>query len=145
MTKLYYTNPLIAAYMAEEFEIRYLDNDGNDIWFHHVDTSFGYSLQKAKLLFQSKENNAKASIFHPELTFNTQRKAYIHPDSLDIFEPKIWDVVEWDGIMYGDVIGKNENIIGIQHGKSDVYMVDINEITILQRNNKPFFVPENEE
>ena len=74
---------------------------------------------------------------------------YIHPDSRYIFEPKLHDIVEWDGIMFGSVIGENkeDGIIGVQHGSNedggcDVYELEPDECTIIQRDEKPFFVPE---
>ena len=117
--KLYYTDPLAAAYMAREFGIRL---EGDIKWYNCADWA-------SKSLADDRNN-----------------EIYIHPDSYHIFEPKMGDIVEWDGLMFGIVIGKDESddTIGVQHGESDVYTIPSEELGIIQRNNKPFFNPQKE-
>lgn len=138
ITKLYYDDPLQAAYMAREFGVKYQSE---------------YKWQSEKWGDKYGDYLEHFIFVLPGGSLTEQvDEYYIHPDSLDIFEPKLHDVVEWDGIMFGMVIGVNEEEgdIGVQHGcqddgSCDVYTLEPYEITIIQRDNKPFFTPRRED
>lgn len=108
MTKLYYKDPVDAAYMAREFGVK-LNNRGRG----------AYPI----ISLNVESGNTGAG---------TKEKYYIHPDSYGIFEPQsgdVWQYILLSGycILTGDESIKWARYIG---GK------------IIQRNGKPFFVPE---
>ena len=126
MDKLYYDDPLQAAWMAREF---------GAILFSPEDKEKDYEEE-----FYSWESILEL------WEFDNLDCVYIHPDSPSIFEPELDDLVEWHGLMFGLVIGENKDdeVIGIQHGESDVYTVSKEECRIIQRDNKAFFMPKTE-
>jgi len=132
--KKYYKCPLQAAYMNKEFGVEYqygglpYTKQGGEYGCLFV----SYSAESEEV----KEKFVKAE------------KINIHPDSYHIFDTQLHDIVEWDGIMFGTVIGENkeEDIIGVQHGVNDdggcdVYTLELDEVKIVQRDDKPFFTP----
>ena len=125
MSKLYYTDPLAAAYMAREFAVM-------------LRTPCAQNIAPSGML----EHWHELLKVNPKLNLD---RIYIHPDSLSIFEPKLHDLVEWEGLVFGFVIGLNEGEVGVQHGESDVYTLDKDECTIIQRDDKPFFYPDSED
>ena len=121
--KKFYKDPVAAAYMAIHFDVDYIVYD--------EDTGEEMLRDDTDAMLENYINQADIGVVH-----------YIHPDSLHIFEPKLHDLVEWDGLMFALVIGLNEGEVGVQHGESDVYTLDKDECTIIQRDEKPFFTPE---
>ena len=62
MEKLYYTDPLASAYMAREFGVELINEDGHKYYVRNI------------------------------ITMHNLGKLYIHPDSYHIFEPQVGDV-----------------------------------------------------
>jgi len=99
MNKLYYDNPIKAAYMAREFSVRFVDTNGIEVFLT------------------------------PFIDIEDIRPKFIHPDSLDIFEPKEGDLLT----------GKN--------GKAVMFFDDrheSNDRQIILCDNKHFFMPKEE-
>ncbi len=68
-------------------------------------------------------------------------KYYIHPNCHELLKPQVDDIIEFDGFVYGLVNSVNADEIAIQC--DDIFYVrDIEECTIIQRNEKAFFMPE---
>lgn len=91
----HYTDPLKAAWMAREFDIRYQTETGLNCW-----------IRVGGDLFDALEDGETV-------------KAYIHPDSLHIFEPQNGDricnkksgsIYTWGAYHYG-ILSDDEEII----------------------------------
>ena len=124
--KLYYKDPLAAAYMAREFGVKiqfatWWTDDFDDI---------------------ISEYN-EGEIFPSKL--------YIHPDSYHIFEPHVGDVASYyfgkqRDIYHGVLIKKDDKVFattfhGHQKEIGTFWEVSREIEKIIQRNNKPFFIP----
>ena len=119
MEELYYTDPLAASIMMRDFGVKILGKR-KSVPHISLSTACNYAGQNKKL--------------QPE-------KLIVCPDSYDVFDLKLWDVVEFDGIVFGSVIGiDDEGMVGVQC-ENDVYAAEIEECTILNRDEKPFFNP----
>ena len=115
MTKLFYTDPLKAAFMAREYAVKFKDGDS----------------------FQSAIEVANNASLHPNIGF------YIHPDSLSIFEPKEYDIVtaEFEDKV---AIGEMANYGQIFHIYGILMSSEYDSASIIQRDGKVFFMPERE-
>jgi hypothetical protein len=123
MTKLYYSDPLISAYMAREFGVL-INIDTSNRYFTHNESTF--------LEYGFKEDDSKVNTW---IQYSTCYKFYIHPDSYDIFEPRGDDkVINGAGGMF-EVNGE-----GVVYGALGIY--DGGDIDIIIRDGKPFFTPE---
>jgi len=125
MAKLYYTDPLAAAYMAREF----------GILIGQWDDERGVFFTKIAWLTE-------------QLGASSKGKYYIHPDSYKIFEPQDKDLITL-GRIEDDFFVIRENHKD-WYGYDNVINRDRSFLTndkfkIIQRNNKPFFWPESEE
>lgn len=134
--KLYYTDPLAAAYMAREFGVEFIPNVR------------GYSHAVIDLTLRGDNNEIVAWLMvDGELDGWNRRigealkpgeKIYIHPDSYDIFEPKVGDLYTDSNLLpsglYGSVV--TETDYATHAFKEDF------DGRIIQRDNKPFFWPE---
>lgn len=134
MTRLYYDDPLAAAYMAREFGVRLgYPQDNKDYPFVEIcDTRYEYLML----------SDAKG-------------KYYIHPDSLAVFEPKEGDLV-WN--QYRGEVGYIQQINmypenpcvalsdNLEPRKDDHKIWSYGSIhRIIQRDNKQFFMAKREE
>ena len=124
MTKLYYDDPLAAAYMAREFGVEYKSNYTKD-W----------------LSAQSYTSRGNFDWLYVEY--------HIHPDSLDIFTPKEGDLVDWDvvnGYSYNAEREKESAFMGgyskypVGPNRSDAVIGEV-VYKIIQRDGKQFFMP----
>lgn len=121
--KYYYDDPIIAAYMAREFGVKY--THGRPIKDKHdVEDYFSF--------FEYECDG------YPECP----NKEYIRPtewinydisnDSLDVFKPQVGDLYKWIGVGQVD----------IAIDRSIDYIRDrYSEIEIIQRQGKHFFMP----
>lgn len=116
MSKLYYTNPIVAAYMAEEFGVRFINRENQELSIGEIQRDC-----------------------HPKMSENDIY--YIHPDSLDIFEPKEGDLISINDGISAALITHKEFILALI-ANNDRFEAPLQ---IIRRNNKPFFVPEIEE
>jgi hypothetical protein len=84
MSKLYYTDPLKAAWMAREFGVEYTHSNlkGHDKYTYNYIPFFDYEYDSYP---ECPKNEA---ITDPCMLFE------IDPDSLHIFEPKVGDVIK---------------------------------------------------
>ena len=119
MTKLYYDDPLQAAYMAREFGVKLEDENENRIEW--VD---GHGF----VLFDSED-----VVDFVGMGIET---FYIHPDSYRIFEPQ-----EGDRNIKGFVFEKGQWVID---GMIPAAMFSEVPREINHRDNKPFFWPKEE-
>ena len=132
MTKLYYTDPLAAIYMQEHYKLSFvhpklgnnrcrLERDEYTNWLI-VDAEPGYEGKLARELVS---------------TFPFEGKVYVHPDDYHVFEPQVGDLVQYYDNQEWDYF---ENVIQEWTGWTKE---DVNKI--IQRNDKPFFMPKVEE
>lgn len=127
MTKLYYDDPLIAAYMSKEFGVEYITPE--KYTYTHEWLDFFLDIDGDDIVDNGGEH-------------------YIHPDSHHIFEPQVGDLVytgHHDGNEYTVRLMK----FATEHKGAFIWSiagahgpVGKNCIkSIIQRNNKPFFNP----
>lgn len=116
MARLYYTCPIEAAYMAKNFGVKIMVNDTEGTEMLCVISSL------------------------------SRDKYYIHPDSLSVFEPQEGDLVYCMGsyqIMPADI-----DDFGVKYDRRIIIQNVTSPIAtgkIIQRNNKPFIMPQSEE
>jgi hypothetical protein len=129
--KLYYTDPLQAAYMSREFGVKWKERDGRIL---------------------ADDNNYNTVIFH-------HGRYSVHPDSYHVFEPQVGDIIkhnEMGNLNTGTIeqIKRETNedydekeewervdIFMSWDVKND-YTLDVEIEQIIQRDGKPFFNPE---
>lgn len=118
MSKLFYTDPLKAAWMAREFGVKFISHGGADLIYNGGDD---FSV------IDCPRGHYVGEYYH------------VSPDSLPIFEPKVGDKDE-DGYVYEekklawlrkDGLYDNDPVYGYRHTSE-----------IAKRDNKPFFMPE---
>ena len=119
MTKYYYTEPLEAAYMAKNFGI-----------FIVID----------------KLNSTQSA---NDIMRLDSEKYYIDKDSFHILKPQQWDLVEEGDINYGIITDCDDENAAIQYstdenGTTLCDFMPVDELTIIQRDEKPFFNPRKE-
>lgn len=136
--KLYYTDPLAAAYMAREFGVVYKtviysdgvidghgDNSANGVCIDAVFTSEGETFAHDMVV-----------------------KANIHPDSYSIFEPQKGDCFSWFGWRLR-IWDKYRNTRTHSTIKRANHLLNVKanpgNFKIIERNKKLFFWPESEE
>ena len=127
--KLYYTDPLASAYMAREFGVKFINYDNGDREYGFddiIDSPIGLY------------DNVDAMVVYPHP--RDHYKLYIHPDSYHIFES-----------MAGDVFRTTRaDAISVEFIMSDIRAIEFKNFIktqgakIIQRDNKPFFWPEEE-
>lgn len=137
MKRYYYTDPLAAAWMAKHFWIAYTEP-----------LAFGF-------------NNGQFTIARsPHLDMHNESRYYIHPDSVRLLEPQLYDFYDMGedgGIVH---IVTNEEMQTIEN---DIPSISNQYITLellcgnepsgcydfgwfpIRRDDKPFFWPESEE
>lgn len=127
--KLYYTDPLAAAYMAREF--------GVEITSVHGEFKFTFK----EMICECKQvycKNLTLSHF-AHLPSDTERY-YIHPDSYHIFEPMVGDLVSINGGETASLVTHPE-MVGVILANKDRF---VSTVKIIQRAGKPFFNPREE-
>lgn len=110
-SKLYYDDPLAAAYMAREFRVQYESKNGHKLLYATADI----------FMFEECE----------EVIQFMGDKYYIHPDSLAVFEPREGDLIK--NIKDLEIDGNYEFY--------DNNKVICTDRIIIQRDNKPVFWP----
>ena len=123
--KLYYTDPLAAAYMAGEFGIELgLDGVTDLVTGRFID----YTLEIIDSCGKRRDG----------VRFT------IHPDSYHIFEPKVGDLVtaKNDFVQYVAFIEKDGLAKCNVHPAT--YLKNFQFVSIIQRDGEPFFTPEEE-
>lgn len=134
--KLYYTDPLIAAYMAREFGVILLV-------YRYTDTDYAINLPNGKG-FEWSNDWVKTSELLVTIPIEGGN---IHPKSHHIFEPKVGDLLDGWASRMGHVeeITDEDYVIDV-HGGSwgcpKSYSGHIITYEIIQRDNKHFFMPE---
>jgi len=121
MKRLYYTDPLAAAWMYKhhgvQLELIMQDVDTGEIAHHALSDYF----QSSAL---------------PTSTEAYGLRYYIHPESLHLLEP-----------IENDVVILDEMGVSVWHGvtKREYNRLDLKVTSIIQRNNIPFHWPESED
>lgn len=119
--KLYYTDPLQAAWMAREFGVKFENED-----------------DAAMFVIEGGDEYATLSQMQQTIT---SKKYYIHPDSYHIFEPQEGDVVEYNIICDKYPLEKRASHCLV----TKTMMQTLGAIWVLeeiiQRNNTAFFMP----
>lgn len=142
MDKMFYKDPLAAAYMAREYDIVYWDGLGceenyNQVWWE-VDDEYFYDID--------------------ERVVDT---AYIHSDYHHIFEPQVGDLVLSETGYACVVVSDDQKRVIYEETESETHLLDMFSFhslstiraeiedgfswSIIQRNGKPFFMPEIEQ
>ena len=127
MTKLYYDDPLIAAYMFREFDITFRSE---------LDDHIGFD---GDLHLLAERNQGEVY----------EGKYCIHLDSLDVFKPQVGDMVRFRGEFGASVYATD--LFKIPSDRTDYsdpcfsFYSDICSKEIIQRDNKAFFMPKVEE
>ncbi len=118
--RAYYNDPLISAYMADKFGLKF-----EGCFWIEVEVYGG-----------------ELSWVDPDAEEVGQKKYYIHPDSMHIFEPKDddWGKTESDGYWVSRF-----NRVWWSAGIGGTTRENDAKVTIIQRDNKHFFMPEFEE
>jgi len=114
--KLYYTNPLHAAIMAQEFQVEFKTPRGQNMYW---DGASDFRTEKDCGVYGGEQY-------------------IINPDSYGIFKPVVGDIIT-DGedchyIEYFDYTDKNQ-------AWSEERCILITESEIIRRGDKPFFTP----
>lgn len=167
MTKLYYDDPLAAAYMAREFGVKYT----NFKWYEQEETFFDpkpderfyrrifsqiiewyrnpeYEMQKLEESCVSLEEFQKGVAEIEIKRVPRPSKIHIHPDSYDVFKPTVGDMVrfrdKYAAYVYADDLMSTPSP-DLKHA-NPCYEFEPNKINkhIIQRDNKPFFMPKEE-
>jgi len=153
---MFYTDALAATIMQRDFGVRFAKYLGDD--FREIEIKLepdsghrgitGSDIGRndfLKIVFTTNlvfkigddgdwqfEPHWKENIIPPIL--------YIHPDSLPIFQPQVGDVLflKNTGSPYEDDIG--ESIVYSKTINKN-YLNDFDELKIIMRNGKPFFMP----
>ena len=144
--KLYYTDALAAAYMASEFGVIFTKEIKAGLWqssLHH-DSAIDYDIKITPR--RGRKIDKRLSPYKPPF--------YIHPDSYHIFEPQVGDLVKINYGICNDEYDKSANdhyqVISLvrnkefQLARTPRYFSFNKMRRIIQRNNKPFFWPEEE-
>jgi len=128
MVKLYYTDPLAAAYMAREFGVKFANNNSDSPARMDIITTFS-----------SMDNHVSTIVdcCGIEVDLSDNEEIYIHPDSLHIFEPMDGDI----GLDTHRIANHFEDGDWTQLGYRGL---PNHPVKIIRRNNKPFHWPEEE-
>jgi hypothetical protein len=116
--RYYYTDPLVAAWMAKHFGMRF-----------YCDALEPFEYEGANDLLQEMGEG---------------EKAYIHSDSLHLLEPKDGDFIEIKDSDYQ----RGSFITSVQHSHSNALGLPADhayrkkDYRVIQRDGKPFFWPE---
>lgn len=140
MGKLYYTDPLAAAYMARNFEV--------ELQSRHTDEQMDeYDVPEAHRFFDWWQGSIVDGWQHDiemiadavKFIEEASSKIYIHPDSYHIFEPVCDDIGVDDGAHTCEY-GRDGWLGDLLLREKGLYPNE--PVKIIQRNNKPFFTPE---
>lgn len=134
--RYYYTDPLEAAYMAREFGVRFYTDD-EDV--PEPDREFGW--EKCR----SRDKLADFEGYYSNLC--EANKLLIHPDSYHIFEPIAgdWLNVSSDSMQGYHLFDDTDDYDGKSiYSKHRGSFCPVSNLKIIQRDNKPFFWPEEE-
>jgi len=133
MKRLFYTDPLKAAYMCAEFEVEFFE-----LTDYHGMKGSKYSRGYGSFFYQRRNNG---QVLPTTFEGGEEVKHYIHPDSEHIFEPQEGDKDE-DGFRY---VNDGEGQWQRYEMNGRLRMFDAEESCVSKRNNKHFFWPESEE
>lgn len=129
MVKLYYSDPLAAAYMVREYQVKIIREGIKSVIDKHGE-------------FYSCKSLA-GHIFNK---YNTKEKYYIHPDSYHIFKPKAGDLIRafsrsWSGD--GELISYVREDLGTDQFliEDNVFVWSSKFLNTIERGNKLFFQP----
>lgn len=136
--KLYYSNPIHAAYMAQEFGVMFRVRES----------------QNVKRGVPAKHSTVKRWVdvsnpFSVASDHYKNKRLWVHPDGLDIFEPREGDMVRVP-VIDSETKEFLHHDVGMCGGSGDIVkewgddigwsILDID--AIIQRDNKPFIMPE---
>lgn len=117
-TKYYYNCPIKAAYMAKEFGVKMYSPETEE--YIEAELCISDYLWAAS---------------NPDDDMNYQPPFYIHPDSLEIFEPREGDIVEYSTYTLKDRWHTKFKRLSKRGGSL---------VRIIQRDNKPFIMPKHD-
>ena len=149
MTKLYYTNALHAAIMAQDHGVKFVDKDGDEIilWDNIAKGMFMWAYPAAEgeeVCYYSGEIVKKEDGRYTENTLYC-----VHPDSYYIFKPEDGDMDIDGDILYDNPKQKiGESCISDGEGgfKKGIWCVSKDyKANIIRRNNTAFFMPKQEQ
>ena len=142
--KLYYTDPLAAAYMAREFGVKFTTTQKQRVK-RGVPARYTHIKKKVEL---SNPWSIACSSYK-------NKKLFIHPDSYYIFEAQLDDIEQATDCVINPEMCINKVVedevphkmypYSVIHQTPANLMLKEGVGQIIQRNNKPFFWPESEE
>lgn len=119
--RYFYTDRLAAGIMATKHDFKFKSAKGQQLYWDGGDF----------------RTNKDCGVYGGE-------KYYIHSDCHKMLKPQLHDLVEFDGIIFGLVLGSDDVDTCVQCDDV-VYTPDTDECTIIQRNEEAWFTPESEE
>lgn len=120
--RLYYTCPIIAAYMADRFGVKYgILWNGEPVWNWQDMLNTPRPAMTAEDILEDYPNQSFGNL-------------YVHPESLPLFEPMEGDKDE-DGYVFDGKVWSRGQLVRSKLPEDS---------TTAKRNNKPFFMPERE-
>lgn len=140
MTRYYYDCPIKAAYMAKYFGMRYL-------------SSFHEYADEGQMSYENGD-------FYEVLSDGGKRKYHIHPESLPLLEPKLYDDYDMGGgggivhiVTAEEYLTVERDLPSMSHQYTTIEMLcgdNISECLShgwfpIRRNNMAFIWPESEE
>lgn len=134
MSKLYFDCPIEATYTQKTFGVNLLYKEGDDDVVPYRET-----LQQVTLIAHDLASEDEKDYIH----------YIVHPDSLHIFEPQELDVVECERDVSGtrghhlEMITLYDSML-IENRKINDTRYQWKVMQIIQRDNKPFFMPKRE-
>jgi len=147
MGKLYYTDVLIIAYMAHEFEV-VVEKEVKNSGFFRVNHRRDMSANKADFKWDAVcrfDISITPSGKWDRRTSPHKPPFYIHEDSLPIFEPQVGDIGKIDGedevVYYQNFQGEKGWYDGFVAWGTKYYD---DAAKIIQRDGKQFFHPQEE-
>lgn len=129
--KYYYTDPIKAAWMTQNFNIGYINiNTWDDSY------SIGAYDFISNVIIPESSMGFACAPFEGTLT---DKKFYIHPDCYEMLKPQVGDLLACDTKVWWAQF--KEQLIDDERLKRPEYA----NYRVIQRNGKAFFMPECEE
>jgi hypothetical protein len=136
--RYYYKDPLAAAWMAKHFAMElYCVNDDNEMAEYDLDESEReYPFAHAMI-----DDGCTAETWGVIINESLGRRAYVHPDSLHILEPKLGDVLY---SRVGGGVSVEEMLSEERASQTGPHIIQRGG-KVIQRNGKLFFWPESDQ
>lgn len=126
--KAYYTNPLSAAWMMQEFDINLVSINGNKLYYLDGDICFG--------LPDPSDPSRLMKVIDGD------KKHFIIPEDLKLYLPQVGDRIVWPNSAGRKVTKSSIKSMERHHQRlTELYGTPF-YVKIIERNGKPFHWPE---